>query len=80
MGWKRARYLKRTGERGSEVKTWLYEHAHWLYKLLSGPAYELNCEIEELSKEIQQLIKKIEQERKINEIIASHRYLEEIQE
>jgi hypothetical protein len=54
--------------------TWLYYHAHWLYRFLSGYAYDLNCQCEELCEELRAQIWLLEEQVRINELIRSKRY------
>jgi hypothetical protein len=58
----------------ARLTTWLYYHARWLYKLLSGYCYDWNCEIEETCEEIRQRIKKLEEQQEINRIIRTRAY------
>lgn len=59
------------------LTTWLYHHAHWYYKWLSGYAYEMNCEIEEIREELRRTIKKLEEYQEINKLIKTHAYEKE---
>lgn len=57
-----------------DLTTWLYHHARWLYKFLSGYAYEMNCEIEEICAENDRIIKSLEENQEINKIIKTRAY------